>query len=341
MIYRYERQAGGASLSPLPFKGLGLEKDLENLLADHLLDTLFEQSPLMPLFQERKGQAVGDIYALDAAGDLHVFELKRGEAGGDAVHQALLYVQKAGMWPYEELERRYHQGGRVETDEEGSALSLALAHQKSFGLNEPLLPAEFNRRQHIIIIGSASDDAMVEAVDYWRRQGLSINFVPYRIYEVGGEMLFEMFSLPYDRHRNPGDRKGVLFDTNARYSSEDVWDMMERSRVAAYGGAAYFADHVSVGDTVFYSHRGVGVIAAARVVGETKDGRETERYHDVEFLTPVPTREEGIKRALPFHEVSRVTGKTFFWARTIKVPYLTHKETTELLNVLRDRLVQD
>ena len=178
----------------------------------------------------------------------------------------------------------------------------------------------------------------MEAVDYWRRQGISINFVPYRLYEVGGEVLFELFSLPYDRHRNPGDRKGVIFDTNARYSSDDVWDMMERSRVAAYGDAAYFAEHVAEGDLVFYSHRGVGIIAAARVTGPVKSGKETERYHDVQFLTPVPSRGEGIRRWMPFQEVARVTDKTFFWARTIKVPYLSFAESEELLIALQEHL---
>lgn len=334
MVYRFERADGLPRLTPLPFKTVDLEKDLEVLLADHLLDTLFEQAPLMPLFQERKGQAVADIYALDAAGDLHIFELKRATVGGSAVHQALRYAQEAGLWTFQELQQRYV----AETAFEGKGGSLLEAHLRAFELEAPLPTEAFNRRQHIVLIGSAADEALVEAVDYWKRQGLSIAYVPYRLYEVGGETLFELFSLPYDRHRNPGDVKGVLFDTNATYSATDVWDMMARSRVAAYGDVSYFADHVSEGDFIFYSHRGRGIIAAARVIGPTRVGRERERYHDVEFLTPVPYREEGIDRAMPFQEVSRVTGKTFFWARTIKVPYLTYEESQDLLEALRQHL---
>ena len=41
-----------------------LEKDLEELIAKSILDVLFENSSLMPIFQERQYQAEADIYAL-------------------------------------------------------------------------------------------------------------------------------------------------------------------------------------------------------------------------------------------------------------------------------------
>lgn len=47
-------------------------------------------------------------------------------------------------------------------------------------------------------------------VDYWRRQGLSVEFLPYRVYEFAGEHYFEFFALPYDNHRNPAQAKGEV-----------------------------------------------------------------------------------------------------------------------------------
>jgi hypothetical protein len=42
-----------------------------------------------------------------------------------------------------------------------------------------------------------------------------------------------------------------------------------------------------------------------------------------------------------FSEVSSVTGKSFFFARTIKVPYLTKQEADQLLEALKQRLAGD
>jgi hypothetical protein len=69
-----------------------------------------------------------------------------------------------------------------------------------------------------------------------------VEFLPYRIYDVGGTRYFEFFSFPYDRHRNPSAVKGVLFDTNRSYDQDAVWEMMEKSRVAAYGEIKYVVE---------------------------------------------------------------------------------------------------
>ncbi len=60
----------------------------------------------MPIFQERPIQPEADLYALGRAGDLVIFELKRGFAGSDAMLQALRYGQTAGQWTYDQLETK-------------------------------------------------------------------------------------------------------------------------------------------------------------------------------------------------------------------------------------------
>lgn len=89
--------------------------------------------------------------------------------------------------------------------------------------------------------------------------------MPYRVYEVGGNQYFEFFALPYDKHKNPADAKGVLFDTNRSWDEESIWYMMENSRVAAFGDAKRFVENIIWGDIVFFSHKWVGLVAAARV----------------------------------------------------------------------------
>ena len=178
-----------------------LEKDLEDLIARNILGVLFEDAGLMPIYQERPGQQAADIYALDAMGDLSIFELKRSAAGEGAVNQALRYAQDAGQWSHAQLEDRFRRY-------QGEDKDLAKEHQEAFDLDAPLGVQEFNRRQHIVVIGSGVDDHLINAVDYWRRQGISIDFLPYRIYKLADERYFEFFALPYDRHRNPRRREG-------------------------------------------------------------------------------------------------------------------------------------
>ena len=130
--------------------------------------------------------------------------------------------------------------------------------------------------------------------------------------------------------------KGILFDTNRSYREDAIWEMMERKRVAAYGNSKHVVGDLDRGDIVFYCHKGVGVIAAAEVTGPTRSEDDNdEKYRDVEFLTPVPSREQGIQRAMTPAQVSQVTGRTFFWARTIKAPYLDQDERQKLLVELK------
>ena len=251
------------TLEPVAFKDFSSfgkrEKDLEDLIARNILDVLFEDGSLMPVFRERQFQPEADVLALDKKGKLVIFELKRGTAGVDAVHQALRYAQDAGQWSCETLQSKYRQ-----YVEEKDA-DLLKAHKEAFGLERKLDVGEVNSKQQLLIIGSAADNSLIEAVDYWKTAGLSIDFLPYRIYELNGEQYFEFFALPYDKHSNPGDAKGVLFDTNRSYYEEGIWYMMENSRVAAWGDAKRFVEHIGPGDIVFFSHKWTGLVAAGRV----------------------------------------------------------------------------
>lgn len=333
MLYKLRSTKGKFDrLEPVAFDDFSsfgnLEKDLEDLIAASILDVLFEDARLMPIFQERQYQAEADIYALNEKGELVIFELKRSAAGEGAVHQALRYAQDAGQWTFSTLQRKYSQYTNSDID-------LCLAHKEAFNLEHPLDAKELNKRQHLIIIGSAADDSLINAVDYWKHQGISIEFLPYRVYKIGGEHYFEFFALPYDRHKNPRYIKGVLFDTNRSYDENAIWYMMENNRVAAFGEAKRFIEYIYPGDIVFFSHKWAGLVAAGRVKnGSIKSPDDETLYRDVEFITPTPKRGQEIK-AMPFGKVSDITGKSFFWARTIKVPYLSKDEAENLAKELK------
>lgn len=332
----YKLTDGNRKLEPVRYLNLAdlgqVEKDLEDLLAKNLLDVLFEESPLMPFFQERKRQAEADLYAIDSSGDLFIFELKRIAAGSDAALQVLRYAQEAGTWTFNTLQDKYRKYCKR------PSADLAEDHRNAFALGSALGPQEFNSRQRLFVIGSSADEKLRSAVDYWKRQGLAVDFLPYRIYELKGEQYFEFFSPPYDHHLNPSAPKGVLFDTNRSYNEDALWEMMEKKRVAAYGEATGVVDLLNLGDIVFYYHRGVGVVAAARVTDRARNDGPKQRYCEVEFLTPVPTREQDELKKLTPAEVSGVTGKAFYWPRTVKVPHLSEEESIRLLAALQSAL---
>ena len=339
MLYKLvSKERRFAELEPMPFRSMAdfgkREKELESLIADNILEVLFEDGSLMPVFRERQRQSEADIYALDGKGDLVIFELKRSAAGEGAVHQALRYAQDAGQWSYPKLASKYETYS-------GSDAELAEDHAEAFDLESPLPSRQFNRNQRLVVIGSAADDSLIAAVDYWKQKGLSIDFLPYRIYSIGGKHYFEFFSLPYDRHQNPSAAKGVIFDTNRSYREDAIWDMMEHRTVEAYGEAKRFVGHLHPGDIVFFSHKWCGIVAAAKVrKGSIQKPDEDTCARSVDFLTPVPTRGQSIK-AMPFKKVAEATGKSFFWARTIKVPYLTPDEAQALVAELNSFLSKD
>ncbi|HXM40971.1 MAG TPA: hypothetical protein VN924_06945 [Bryobacteraceae bacterium] len=198
-------------LEPLPFidfaQAGALEKDLENLLAGHLLEALYEDDPLLPFFQQRSWQEEPDICALDRDANLVIFELKRAGAGRGALEQLLRYVEGASSWDYAALNRKFSQYRG------GEAVDLREVHQQAFGLIDPLEEDDFNRKQRMCVVANSAEDGLVRAVSYWRDQGLHIDFLPYRVYEINGNRYFEFFSKPFDSHLNPGLAKGVLFDT--------------------------------------------------------------------------------------------------------------------------------
>ena len=109
--------------------------------------------------------------------------------------------------------------------------------------------------------------------------------------------------------------------------------------MAAYGDIKHVVTYLNRGDIVFYFHRGVGLIAAAKVIGPPKFEDDSNKgYRKVKFLTPVPSCNNGIQRMMTAERVSQVTGRTFFWARTMKVPYLDRKDAQNLLGELKNIL---
>jgi len=324
-------------VDPVPFLDIadlaGEEKDLENLLADNLLHRLSGEERLLPVHQEKRRQAVADIYALDQRGDLHIFELKRSGADTYAISQVLRYAEDSSAWDYDKLNRLYAEYEVGKGRDRPACLQEA--HKDAFALDVALSEPEFNRNQHLIVVASSSDGDVRRSVSYWQKKGVSIDFLPYRLYRFNKTLYLEFFAKPFDDHVNPGKVKGVIFDTNRTYNESALADMIENERVAAYGDRKDAVHSLSKGDFVFFYHKGYGVVAGAEVVGGSvrADG-EDQLYYDVRFLTGVP-KDCSNPDAISAGAVVKIMKKPFFWARIEKYPYLTREESLLLLEELK------
>jgi hypothetical protein len=318
------------SIEPLPFKGLPKEKELEDLLAKSLWDVLFEDNELMPISQESAWQPEADIYAINKLGELVIFELKRESADHGAVHQILRYCEKASQLGYEELQKKFRKYKNDPT------LDLQKEHRENFDLEHPLEMSAFNKQQHLWIVGSAGDEQLIRNVNYWKSQGLSLDFIPYRVYEIGKEYYFEFFSLPYDQHSNPSDVKGVIFDTNLSWNPDSIWYMCENDRVAAFGGIKGVVHSFGKGDYVFLYHKGQGIIAAGKVKNDdVKEDEDNDAlYLELKWLTPKPIKGVPFK-AMPAPKIREVMNCNFYWAKTMKPPFLNKDESEKLLESLK------
>ncbi len=333
MLFRLDAK----NLSPVAFKDIGtiggVEKDLENILADNMLPTLFEDNPYMVIFQERAYQAEPDIIALDRAGNLVLIEIKRSYVAANALEQVFRYAHTLYRWNYEILQSKYNQ--YLEALGQPTITSLRECHREVFGLDSAVDERDFNGNQKLIIVGNSTDEALISYVDYWRSRGIDIDFIPYRIYEIEHQLFLEFFAKPYDLHSNPSDLKGVIFDSNRSYDPKALEHMLKNNRVSAFGDRQDAVSCLRPNDFVFLSHKFVGVVAAAQVKSrvknaETEDGDE-ECYVEVKYLTPAADPIDDTMPRISYSEIYEEIGKTFFHARIDKRPFLTKEESEKLV----------
>lgn len=331
MLYLLNNEA----LQPVSFLDYsdikGNEKKLENLLAANLGELYIEDGHLMPISQERQGQEEPDLCALDKSGNITIFELKKGVVPGDTTIQVMRYAQIIGLMTYDDLNRKYQEYAK-------DGQELATAHALAFQLDTPLPTDSFNKKQKLVLVGSALDNGLIETVDYWRAQNIDIDFLPYRFYKIDGNLYFEFFAKPHDYHLNPKNRKGVIFDTNRTYDNNAVWDMLRNEKVSAYGGARKYINSFRKGDYVLYYHIGYGIIAAGVIKTSKPLSLEAneEKYHKVELIKPVPQCNDDI-RGISASDLKSLLGRNFYYASTEKKPYLSTDEAEKVISALREK----
>ena len=279
-----------------------------------------------------------DIIALDVQGNLIIFELKRGNAGRWAVEQIMRYAELFGRRDYAQLNNMYR------TYINDSNAELKKAHADAFELTAPLSDEAFNRKQKLVIVGNSADRDLRKAVDYWKNQGIDIDFMPYRFYRIGDEVYFEFFAKPYDFHMNPSDRKGIMFDTNLSWSSDNEKCMLERSHIEAYGDVKWAVDSFTKGDYALFYSKGRGVIAIGEITSRKAkelhgaEDADNGRYHEVKMIVPQNvSASDGYNQSLYPYEIKNLLDQGFYFARTDKRPYLSEEQVKILIEALQKK----
>lgn len=252
------------------------EKDLEKLLANHITD-LLHIDELMTIFTERPRQEEPDILALNAAGELYIFELKRWQSNTENLLQALRYGQLYGNSSYDELNglyKKYHNGAE-----------LVDAHKRYFNLADDaaLKTSDYNKKQHFMIVTNGLDLKTIEAIGYWKRNGLNIDGIVYWVFEIAGEHFIEFNTYSPTDSNYEVESGCYVLNTNFSNNEQSHFDMLKYKKAAAYcPGWKEKIQKLQKEDFVFLYQTSVGIVAYGKADGKL-NMKEWDNVPDDEY----------------------------------------------------------
>lgn len=300
------------------------EIDLQELLSNHIQD-LVSASELMTIFNERPRQEEPDILALDKNGDLYIFELKRWSSHQENLLQVLRYGQLYGNSNYDELNEMFKKYSR----NKDSNSELYEIHQQYFDLADSsrLNKENFNRKQHFLVVTNGLDQKTVEAIVYWKKNGLNIDAIVYWVFEINSEYFieFNMYSpiegfLEYESN-------SYILNTNFSNNQQHTDDMIREHKAAAYyPGWREKIAKLQKGDTIFLYKSGSGIIAYGIATGKF-EMQDCDGHQNYEYYMKLDKFKE-LKTPLSASEMKIVTNQGFNFQQTLST---ISEECKELL----------
>lgn len=137
--------------------------------------------------------------------------------------------------------------------------------------------------------------------------------------------------LEEDEYQKAGEqKKGIIFDTNKSYDITSQDHMISQNRVSAWGDACRFIDRFNPGDYVLYYEKGKGIIAVAKITSEAPLVYGSEKYQTVSMIVP-PDDNRSIRPS----ELKKLLKKGFYFASTVKAPYLSEDEVFAVCEALK------
>ena len=159
------------------------EEDLESLLETNPDAILEEELMIIGIQIVTNLNTSLDLLGLDRTGNVAVLELKRDKTPRDTIAQALEYASYIEQLGYNELEEIYQKY----TDNQEPSLSDQ--HRTFFGLDDGET-VNYNKEQHLIVIGSDITREIIQQAIYLNRKGISTTCVEFKYFETeSGEIL--------------------------------------------------------------------------------------------------------------------------------------------------------
>lgn len=286
------------------------EADLERLVSKHLQDFIYSND-LMTIFTERRGREEPDILALDKNGGLYIFELKRWGSDQENLLQVLRYGQLFGGSGYDELNELYQKYAASD-----GGLCDAHANYFDLGGQSRLKPGEFNRTQHFVVMTNGLDQRTVEAIQYWKRNGLNIDAIVYWVFEIGGRhyIEFNMYS-PIEGFLEFEGRNYIL-NTNYAHSAQHNEDMLREHKAAAYyPGWREKIERLQKGDCVFLYKSGTGIVAYGVASGKLEK-QECDGHKDYEYFMRLD-KFHVLRTPMSAARMKEVAGQGFSFQQTM------------------------
>lgn len=251
------------------------EKDLEGLISKNIQDFI-SGNDLMTIFNERVRQEEPDILALDSAGNLYIFELKRWSGKQENLLQVLRYGQLFGRSNYDDLNNMYQKY------QHNPHAHLIQDHSFYFYNKQvsQLCESDFNRKQHFVIVTNGLDQETIESIIYWKANGLNIDAIVYWVFEISGEYFieFNMYSQISDFLEY--ENNCYVLNTDYRNNQNHHNSMLLEHKAAAYNnGWKEKIQRLQKGDTVFLYQSGVGIVAYGKADGILNKVDECNEYN--------------------------------------------------------------
>lgn len=280
------------------------EKDLEDLIASNI-NKVISQDSLMTIFQERKGKEEPDIMALDKSGNLYIFELKRWKSDKENLLQVLRYGQIFGQYDYYKLDEIYHK-----FNNNGKELIEEHKNHFNLGADEEIRKEDFNKKQHFLIITDGTDVDTRQAVNYWRKTGLWIDAIIYRVYETSdGQKIIEFNTYSPEEDVIEFEEGCYILNTNTKNGMQDDTDMLGNCKAAAYYDPwKYKINKIQKGDKVFLYRSGTGIVAIGKGSGviKKKNYRDMDTEINEEYYTELEEF-KVLKKSLSASQVKEIT----------------------------------
>lgn len=195
-------------------------------------------------------------------------------------------------------------------------------------------PNDLNRKH--IYIQVKKGDVDLNTDDY-----SSLNGEVYLLTTEGNVQNAQKYSTEIENNRLKFSAcKGIMFDTNISYSDTNESEMIFGNKIAAYGDAKRYIDSFRKGDYALFYSKGRGIIAVGQIITDTPTEVGDEKYHSVRMI--VPENFNGDVKALPAlspNEIKTILKRNFYWASTIKTPFLTGAQVEMLIRELKKKHV--